>query len=136
MDKLELKHLAPYLPYGLKFHHFDEERIIHSICEFSQITPDEIVIINNMHEYAYEIGSHHVKPILRPLSDYTDINSPAICDLGIDLCDEMSICDLANGIILSNHVPYQTIVIMQEEHIDFQNLIPAGLAISYKEAGL
>lgn len=65
--KLELKHLAPYLPYGITFDHFDEEREIRSICVLSSINIDEITLINSHYEYTHSIGE--VKPILRPMSD-------------------------------------------------------------------
>lgn len=60
--KLELKHLAPYLPYGLKRHCPSSNVMIHdyTAMEFTQETCDR-------HQ------SYGWKPILRPLSDLTEI---------------------------------------------------------------
>ena len=54
--KLELKHLAPYLPYGLE--------IINNVDKKRELT---IEYLNYWNESTIEI-----KPILRPLSDYTE----------------------------------------------------------------
>ena len=61
-NKLELKHLAPYLPYGLKLYHVE--------CY-------EITIMNAIEDSLKSNGIQDVidiedlKPILRPLSDLT-----------------------------------------------------------------
>lgn len=71
IQKLELKHLAPYLPYGLKVKHFDDERSIKSICDIVHIsTDDEVCLINSMYEYYERIED--IKPLLLPLSAFTD----------------------------------------------------------------
>lgn len=62
METLELKHLAPYLPYGLKGI-YNETIITLSLNGYSSV--DEI---------GYDISlflSCKIKPILRPLSDLT-----------------------------------------------------------------
>lgn len=58
-EKLELKHLAPYLPHKLKV----------NIGEYSESNVD----LTCGHIYNYELYS--IKPILRPLSDLTKITS-------------------------------------------------------------
>lgn len=69
MEKLELKHLAPYLPYGLKIMTFSNYRPSEIICNYG---------IRNCSDYpitTYEDGKSfgrmlsEIKPILRPLSD-------------------------------------------------------------------
>lgn len=63
MEKLELKHLVPYLPYGLKASYQD------AICLLDGISSDSIsVVTNDGGEYT---SFPHIKPILRPLSDLT-----------------------------------------------------------------
>lgn len=60
MNKLELKHIAPYLPYGLKVY----------VCynEFFLTVEDEME--NGTISVSDTIENNH-KPILRPLSDLT-----------------------------------------------------------------
>jgi hypothetical protein len=84
MEKLELKHLAPYLPYGLrgevrKPHYLKEENPIGELIKVEK-TEDGVMVkicsdINNevfirAGEFAGEDGwVYNFKPILRPLSD-------------------------------------------------------------------
>jgi hypothetical protein len=67
--KLELKHLAPYLPYGLKFYdnNIKECSTLFSIDfndKYFSCLADDNYEVYNSDEYDY-------KPILRPLSDLT-----------------------------------------------------------------
>lgn len=68
-QKLELKHLSPYLPHGLKFRHFDDEREIYQTCEIAYLGIDEVTLVSNQHEYT--LNTYDVNPILRPMSDLT-----------------------------------------------------------------
>jgi hypothetical protein len=64
--KLELKHLAPYLPYGLKFS-------VNSVL-YPKITMTgfrELYVYGNYHGTNLSFMYGFVKPILRPLSDLT-----------------------------------------------------------------
>lgn len=74
MKKLELKHLAPYLPYGLKFLYYDspEDRYILDLKSCS----DEYVTCTDS-EYSY----NDIKLALKPLSDLTKIDEKS----GIDI---------------------------------------------------
>lgn len=76
MEKLELKHLAPYLPYGLKvdlspLEHFnldDESDVIVYIDEWMYgFSKNKKVGFSDNH-YRY-VDFNICKPILRPLSD-------------------------------------------------------------------
>ena len=58
MEKIELKHLAPYLPYGLKI----EARIV-KFPDFSSR------ILNGYLYEDFKLGDIEIIPILRPLSD-------------------------------------------------------------------
>lgn len=118
MDKLELKHLSCYLPYELRL----------TAC--SQPMNGRMCELLAKHTYST------IKPILRPLSDYYDINSPAMNDLNLDLGDQIWLVNLADGTYHVDKLPYRLACTLAEEHIDFMGLIPAGLALSYKEAGL
>lgn len=73
MEKLELKHLSPYLPYGLK-------------CQWFR-TEDQKLVINelNITDYYWLIGRQQFKPILSPMSDcHKDINNDNF--LCVDSC--------------------------------------------------
>jgi len=64
MQKLELKHLAPYLPYGLKIDQlgsYYELVISYNVPSKHHKIDVMQVLLNN----------HNTKPILRPLSDLT-----------------------------------------------------------------
>lgn len=68
MEKLELKHLAPYLPYGLKFYDLLNE-ITHNVVG---IIEDEIYAKEvNGDCYSWYYKESDELPILRPLSDLT-----------------------------------------------------------------
>lgn len=69
MEKLELKHLSPYLPYGVK---------VSLIDQYGDLEPDLILEIESLgQDYAdlskgfNTMSIHGIKPILRPLSDLT-----------------------------------------------------------------
>ena len=67
MEKLELKHLAPYLPYGVIINcDFKDGDILP--CELEGLTTDEAFL--NGADWNYKENSDF-KPILRPLSDLT-----------------------------------------------------------------
>ena len=63
--KLELKHLAPYLPYGLKIRCFrkGEKLFLEDIILTGEIL--DYILSEDANRYNYH------KPILRPLSDLT-----------------------------------------------------------------
>ena len=75
--KLELKHIAPYLPYGLRFCSIMDD-IDDNMIRFKQWTLNGITFLfgdyclNTLENSdAYPINS--VKPILRPLTEIKDI---------------------------------------------------------------
>jgi len=122
MEKLELKHLAPYLPYGLKgINSFGNQIEIHA------------------HHYLMDgrfIGLHpKCKPILHPLSEYCgeitggDVKNKLNCKLS----NVHEIWDLFSHDISLDEVSYGTYLVMCKNHIDFNGLIEKGLAISYNE---
>ncbi|QEL01100.1 hypothetical protein FKG96_09870 [Olivibacter sp. LS-1] len=65
MDKLELKHIAPYLPYGLKvqYIHTGEVGIIRNLVDIDDYYTIKIGIDYKDSEHIWMF-----KPILRPLS--------------------------------------------------------------------
>jgi hypothetical protein len=127
--KLELKHLAPYLPYGLKgvYH---ESIITLSLNGFSSAT-----------EIGYDISLFlkcEIKPILRPLSDLTiEITHNGQTFVPIEWFEEKYFAtDLpaqCERIIEDdrwvNQSSYMLIEQLFEWHFDVFGLIEKGLAI-------
>lgn len=154
--KIELKHLAPYLPYGLTGLHFDDERSIKSVVTIELLLiPDELTVINS--DYEYDINLIDFRPLLLPLSELTHEqlnqiikhlfkNSRGIkprltdieCKKGFitfyDYTTSMRYTAVKPGgdklpvLNMSNH--FSDYDIFFELHIDMFNLIPAGLALN------
>ena len=107
-ELLELKHLAPYLPYELKIWY---KLIVVDMQELS---------INNIDKVLED--SKHFKPILRPLSDLTK-----------DDLDTLQCTELYNQIndadFCIHLLPYQIAMYLIENHFDVFGLIEKGLAI-------
>lgn len=136
--RLELKHLATYLPYGLKYQSsmdkpFDEYGK-NPIWTFDGINKvfDNYCLITKENNDAYEITS--CKPILHPLSDLTkeiEVNGEKFVPserIAVHLFDydflEMVI-DRKN----TNGIPFWVIKKLLEWHFDIYGLIEKGLAI-------
>lgn len=122
--KLEIKHLAPYLPYGL-------ECSIHS-----ELFPNPILTgINGIFAYLNYHGANlsfeieKIKPILRPLSDYADINSDAMNSLNCDMSEQINLNEFAIGYICLGSLYQSTYDLCLKNHIDVFGLIDKGLAL-------
>lgn len=110
--ELELKHIAPYLPYGLN--------IVNTVGKNIQLTAMDF-------PYHFNKG---FKPILRPLTDlYKEIDSDNVLHypystlrIPLDLAMNMDHKNI-------NNFPYKVIMQIIEWHFDIFNLIPNGLAI-------
>ena len=122
--KLELKHLAGYLPYGLKL-----ERINYKNERFKQLTAYDLCPDGEI---------ENIKPILRPLSDLTKeievngINMNPLVNLKIqgynlNFDDDFTFEDFINGNFLNNS--YGFIQLLLCWHFDIYGLIEKGLAI-------
>jgi len=124
--KLELKHLAPYLPYGLKVQteHIEGNRIY--TLEGLSAKYDR-VDLDDDYGWSY-IGG--IKLILHPLSDFEKV-----------ICKELMIKFSTSLIIIHeiwtliqkektlNQINYETYLFMCKNHVDFNNLIENNLAI-------
>ena len=121
--KLELKHLAPYLSYGLK---------IHSMYKVKDSSP----IIFEMKTDNIDIVISHDsrKPILRPLSDlvkvieidggmFTPIYHNAFHE------DKYNLGEYMNGFSHYKSIKYGIIERLLEWHFDVFGLIEKGIAI-------
>lgn len=69
--KLELIHLAPYMPYGLNIAYFDDERGFMKYCKISELRIEECTIIDS--QYQFDVLFEELKPILRPMSDMSKV---------------------------------------------------------------
>ena len=108
--KLELKHLAPYLPYGLEALDYLSKRV--KIIGLK----NETYFIDSGNIYAYG-DIQDCKPILHPLSDLEEF-SPAIYDYLINKCEGYT--------VRLQYVDFKTLL---ENHFDVFGLIEQGLAI-------
>lgn len=151
MRKLELKDLAPYLPYGLKVvntANYKQTEML-NICELSSL-----VCNNSM--YVRELGSKqtisHQSPIYRPLSDLKNLTTEYATEHSInqflekEYGLEYGVFSFYKGEIdfeldgdsdlrydanksISFKVMESVRTILLENHYDLNGLIDAGLAI-------
>jgi len=134
--KLELKHLAPYLPYGLKYQlkgNFPIKEGVENIIEdIREVSPFDFTI-KKVLEW------ETCKPILRPLSDLTkeiEVNGKhftpcyhwdhsnteqdTYCDRIVNVASDPSSVEYLDYFIVEKLV---------EWHFDIFGLIDAGLAV-------
>lgn len=128
MGQLQLKEIKGYLDSGLKI----QEIQFKEIKQVIGYKNDTLFVLGQLNPYAY-CDVWECKPILFPLSLFQDNNSDAMNDLGIDLFNQMELCDMANQYMHYQNCNYSTIEICLENKIDFQNLIGRGLAIPVTE---
>lgn len=130
--KIELKHLAVYLPYGLKGLAMDGD-----IYELIGITNEYIVCKNEKYSKV-EGRIDQYKPFLRPLSDFNKIHDDLngsmyamtfnIAQLEVDEDLDILIRDEHSDFI-SLIDCYDTFQVLLKYHFDVFNLIEQGLAI-------
>ena len=112
--KLELKHLAPYLPYELN--------IQNNSGDFHKMTGYTLD--------AYFIKKHTVspRPILRPLSDFNKgLYSEIFKTFYLNWQNSEDFCLTPIGV---NSVSYELANILIKNHFDIFGLIEKGLAIN------
>lgn len=118
MSKLELKHLAPYLPYGLKFlpTHYNRDKKIDTLYYLSTI--------NNSDEFGVNgYTSNYIKPVLRPLSDLTqeiEVNGEKF--IPIDYINGEFACSVPNKIEWNQSVKNKNLHFVLSEWISPQDL--------------
>ena len=124
--KLELKHLAGYLPYGLQMYWEDSNGVVMDSWTLQADNVTFVLINQN-------------KPILRALSDLKKyigdfcfeewVNESS----GVEELEQYTSCiykKLSDGSPVNlHHLPYRIIKKMYEYHFDVERLIEAGLAI-------
>jgi hypothetical protein len=115
MNKLELKHLAPYLPYGLRI-------------KGKNLNPTTL-----NHDCLDWVLNRHYKPILRPLTDLTkeiEVNGEKF--VSINKFGLVANEDNMKFIITKVERQYMSYLEMQyliKWHFDVFGLIPESLAI-------
>ena len=133
MKELELKHIMPYLPYGLSVITDDELESKVSIVDAKN---DVLYILN----YPYKLD--WVKPLLRPMSDLFKSSKTAIKEI-IELNDSYDYNNSFTEVYDSNEdyyldfnnaktLPYQVVEILFKYHFDVFGLIGKGLAETLK----
>ena len=127
--ELELKHLAPYLPYKLKL------RFMHPYVDHQTIG-----VLNNIYNCDDDVklsvnysDDEHIwmyKPILIPLSGFEKVIAK---DLMIKFSCKLDVVQeiwrLIQKEIKLEEISLKTYNVMCKNHIDFNGLIEAGLAI-------
>lgn len=115
--KLELKHLAPYLPYGLK---------IGAVKDFEGIR--EVNGSNNCSKYVNidAVVRLQYKPILRPLSDLDKVNGFSLSDMITHGYHNPFWQPENFDVKYLMHLDFEKLT---SWHFDIFGLIPAGLAI-------
>lgn len=127
--KLELKHLAPYLPYGLKImcesEHVEGSRLYNLLGISAKY---HRVDLDNDYGWSYIKG---IKPILRPLSYFGGkrIIGEVKKELDCSHNEVMELLCLIDGSIRLDQITYGLYLILCSNLIDFNGLIEKGLAI-------
>jgi hypothetical protein len=123
MKTIPLEQLSIYLPYKLKVKFSDED-----FAEIVGLELGRILLISDRGDYGSCDYNGIGKPLLHPLSNYKDVNSECMNNLGTDLIHQCIISELANKWINVSQVPYGTIQEMAKNHIDIFSWIDQGLA--------
>jgi hypothetical protein len=128
--KLELKHLAPYLPYALKAH-----SSITEIYSSTNIWTLEGIVRENVYlsELTYPTDIFAIKPIFRPMSDFDKIENDF--ELSTDFENsyftgslaEVAFINTSDRTYLSDMLTVSSFLF--ENHFDVFGLIESGLAI-------
>ena len=117
MGKLELKHLAPYLPYGLKMYS-------------ENLKGDNVYQWKLKPEHIEDALAFQNKPILRPLSDLTkDSHSIKLFELCGNIDENLDYLCEFNGDLTNTSLSFRATQYLFLYHFDVFGLIPEGLAI-------
>lgn len=117
--KLELKHLAPYLPYDLQSYvEYNGHKLI------KKITVNNVMcIVDN------EVLS---KPILRPMQDIFKDEYKFILDefseIELETFETAFFCEL-RPLNIFDKISYSVAILLYENHFDIHGLIEKGLAV-------
>ena len=119
MEKLELKHLAPYLPYGLKVRYNNKEYLVHAIEVKGRL------MLETEPMYVVFMNIKYVKPILRPLYSMTEKEA---YEFGVLLIGEADMEDkevkIGDTAVMGD--VYPTIMYEDKEDEDYSVMIQFG----------
>lgn len=132
--KLELKHIAPYLPYGIQVTYvqrlFGGEKIIkHHNQSIDRIFMDYGFINLHTEPYSKQAPLNDYLLELRPLSDLTKEIENYNLDLSTREVNKLEKLIKTNDTQQFQNLEYSTIIFLCANHYDFQNLIPKDSAI-------
>jgi hypothetical protein len=127
--KIELKHLAPYLPYGLKVK--IESKLYPTPMIIGYLRG---VIYCNYHGVSCSFNIEQVKPILRPLSDLTkeiEVNGEKFVPILYLIEVHGNSLDYSYLLSTKNVIEYSYAIVekLLEWHFDIFGLIENNLAI-------
>ena len=125
MEQITIKELKMYLGTGLQMVSTAKGKPAYNSVLKRRLKKVEILDCENINLLLFLKR----KPLLKPLSDYKDINGEAMRKDVINAVDFLPLYELANGMRKLETMPYGTIQLMAQNHIDFQDLISRGLAI-------
>jgi len=117
MEKLELKHIAPYLPYSLQGLLIEKN--------------DDCFIVGASEDYVFtdsfydELDYSEIKPTLRPIEDLHNEET----DCGIKIIQYFNF--RTNSKIDYTNFPYKVMEELFRNHFDVFGLITKGLAVTY-----
>lgn len=147
MDKLELKDIAPYLPYRLKLYHLSHFKGNKIIEDWGLKNCSDYPVSEYCDGTTYGRTLQEIKPILRPMSDLTkEIIHNGETFVPIERLKEYSDHKIEfegpDYILIKEDYSFEQNVLgaplaviqkLCEWHIDFQDLIGRGLAINLNE---
>jgi len=123
--KLELKHLAPYLPYQLMvWNEYSDRKEEMLSCGCSTVECfGRLKTVSDHYDY------DEIKPILRPISDLTKDNYPEIWETyNLDLLDMDKFYNHEN---ITSTCSYEFIEELHKHLFDTKGLIKTGVAIDF-----
>jgi hypothetical protein len=126
---LLLQFIIPYLEHELKIFSNDNE-----IQTLFGIRDETYFIKETRNHYAYGDISD-LRAILKPLSDFYDINAPAFIDTNFDISTQLVLVDLCLKKQHYSGIKYSDMQEFLKYHIDVFNLIEEDLAISIHDVG-
>jgi hypothetical protein len=126
MEKLELRHLAPYLPYGLKFLWKGEPDGIWTMVMLGDTkkVDNSVHLLLQRNDESQQIifrNTKLIKPLLLPLSELTDEHARS--------CGCLDLKGFIEG-IENGFISYMIFEDLVSNQWDVFNLIPFGLAIN------
>jgi len=128
--KLELKHVAPYLPYGLRCQTTDRGEVV--ISELNAAYSDNSYSFMNIVES--EKGFQDIKPILKPMSALNISYATELAKYVITLDEKYTLKIALTMIEIYKSkpldMPYVLVQILLQWHFDVFGLIEKGLAIA------